>query len=245
MAEFVQIMIGSVMVENNSSGVPQFATAEYSAPSGALTCKSCGKPIVGAQYRVNGVPVCSACVRQIKEKLPKDSNAAFVRGVLFGVGGAILGLGIYVAFALATGLVAGIVSLAVGFIVGKAILMGSGGTGGRRYQIAAVLLTYLAVSMAAVPIAISVHMKQKSAQPAAQASASVNASAQKMGPLRAAGILTLIGIVSPFLALSNPAQGVIGLVILFVGIRIAWRMTAARRVDIVGPVNETVGATPG
>ena len=37
----------------------------------------------------------------------------------------------------------------------KAMMKGSGGIGGRRYQVAALLLTYGSVSMAAVPIAIS------------------------------------------------------------------------------------------
>ena len=105
------------MEEKNTSGVPQFATAEYSKISGA-PCKSCGKPIIGAQYRVNGLPVCAACAQKIKQQLPKDSHSAFVRGILFGVAGAILGLGLYVTFTLATGLIAGIVSLAVGFLVG-------------------------------------------------------------------------------------------------------------------------------
>jgi hypothetical protein len=233
------------MEEKKSSGVPQFATAEYSTPSGDLTCKSCGKPIVGPQYRVNGVPVCASCTQRIKDQLPKDSHAAFVRGVLFGVGGAILGLVIYVVFAIATGLIAGIVSLAVGFIVGRAILMGSHGAGGRRYQVTAVLLTYLAVSLSAVPIAISVHMKQKSTHQAAQASDSATASEPKMNLIRAAGVLTLIGVASPFLELSDPMHGVIGLVILFVGIRIAWRMTAAKPVNIVGPINEAAPAVHG
>ncbi len=233
------------MEEKKSSGVPQFATAEYSSPSGDLTCKSCGKPIVGAQYRVNGVPVCASCTRRIQEQLPKDSHSAFVRGVLFGIGGAILGLIIYVVFAIATGLIAGIVSLAVGFIVGKAILLGSGGAGGRRYQVAAVLLTYLAVSLAAVPIAISLHMKQKSEQRVAPASDSATANAPKISPLQAAGVLALLGVASPFLELSNPMQGVIGLVILFVGIRIAWRMTAAKPVNIVGPIKEAAPAVHG
>ena len=37
---------------------------------------------------------------------------------------------------------------------GKAMHLGSRGVGGRRYQLVAVLLTYLAVSLSAVPIAI-------------------------------------------------------------------------------------------
>jgi hypothetical protein len=230
------------MEEKKNDPVPQFATAEYSSQASAATCKSCGKVISGPQYRVNGVPVCASCVQKIKERLPDDSHSAFVRGVLFGVGGAILGLGIYVGFALATGLIAGIVSLAVGFIVGKAIVMGSGGAGGRRYQVAAVLLTYMAVSLSAVPIAISQQMKARSAQQTAQAAPA--APAQKMSPMRAVGVLTLVGLASPFLELSNPTHGIIGLVILFVGLQIAWRMTAAKPVNIVGPIDEAVSQTP-
>ena len=168
----------------------------------------------------------------------------FARGVVFGVVGALLGLGIYVGFALATGLIAGLVSLAVGYIVGRAILMGSGGIGGRRYQVVAVLLTYIAVSLAAVPIAVSQHMKQKSAQAQSQVSEAPTNS-PKVSVSRAVGTLALIGLVSPFLGLSNPMQGVIGLIILFVGIRIAWRMTAARQLSILGPISEPIQGTTG
>ncbi|HEY2528865.1 MAG TPA: hypothetical protein VGJ20_13115 [Xanthobacteraceae bacterium] len=143
-----------------------------------------------------------------------------------------MGLALYVGFALATGWIVGFVSLAVGYIVGKAIMFGSGGVGGRRYQVAAVLLTYIAVSMAAVPIAIS-QVKQKSAQQRAQASDPTTAAKANMSPLKGLGVLTIIGLASPFLDLANPAHGVIGLIILFVGIRIAWRLTAGRAVKIL------------
>jgi hypothetical protein len=229
-----------------SNGAPQFATAEYSAQPGAAVCKSCGKSITGAYYQVNGVPVCGTCAQRIKDQMPVDSHSAFVRGICFGVGGAILGLTLYVGFALATGWIVGFVSLAVGFIVGKAIAFGSGSVGGRRYQVAAVLLTYMAVSLSAVPIAISQQMRQKSAQQQAQASDPATAAAQpKMHPLKALGVLTVIGLASPFLDLANPAHGLIGLIILFVGIRIAWRLTAGRAVNIVGPINDPAPAMPG
>ncbi len=235
-----------------SDGVPQFATAEYSGKAIEAKCKACGNLISGAYYQVNGAKICSNCAQQIKDTTPKDSHTAFGRGVLFGIGGAILGLGIYVGFALATGLIAGLISLAVGFIVGKAIVMGSGGVGGRRYQVAAVLLTYIAVSLAAVPIAVSQHIKQRSAQAQAQASDSAANSSKvsgstsnspKMSAAKAVGMLALIGLASPFLALSNPMQGIIGLIILFVGIRIAWRMTATRQVSILGPISDAIPAT--
>lgn len=233
------------MEEKVSNGVPQFATAEYSAQPGEVVCKSCGKPITGAYYQANGVPVCGPCVQRIKDQAPVDSHSAFVRGICFGVGGAILGLALYVGFALATGWIVGFVSLAVGYMVGKAIVFGSGGVGGRRYQVAAVLLTYIAVSMAAVPIAISQQMKQKNAQQRAQASDSTTAVKPKMSPLKAIGVLSIVGLLSPFLDLANPAHGVIGLIILFVGIRIAWTLTAGRAVSIIGPINGPAPSMPG
>jgi hypothetical protein len=221
-----------------SNDVPQFATAEYSGKAGEAVCKSCAQAVSGDYYRVNGVLICANCAQQIKDGIPKDSHTSFVRGILFGVGGAILGLGIYVGFAVATGWMVGYISLAVGYIVGKAIVMGSGGVGGRRYQAAAVLLTYMAVSLAAVPIALSVHMKQRSAEQHAQVSGSAAVDAPKMNPAKAIGMLALIGLASPFLGLANPVQGIIGLIILFVGIRIAWKITAGRQVSILGPLRD-------
>jgi hypothetical protein len=114
----------------------------------------------------------------------------------------------------------------VGYIVGKAIVMGSKGQGGRRYQIAAVALTYVAVSLSAVPIAMYGHASLTFA-------------------LEAAGKLALLGLASPFLDFSDPTRGIIGVVILFVGMRIAWRMTAARSVQIIGPLSESAPIASG
>lgn len=50
--------------------------------------------------------------------------------------------------------------------------------------------------------------------------------------------LALLGIASPFVQVweGGPSFGwVIGLVILFVGIKIAWKMTAGRSLEIYGP----------
>src|SRR5579864_4319534 len=110
----------------------------------------------------------------------------------------------------------------------------------------------MAVSLAGGPIAMCVRTKQKSAQqhtqagnpvvqPAASsASAAAGAAAApapKMSFGKALGLLTLLGLASPFLALSNPTSGIIGLVILLVGIRIAWQLTAAKTLEISGPLD--------
>jgi hypothetical protein len=226
-----------------SDGMPQFTTAEYVEKTGP-SCKICAKPISGDYYQVNGATACASCALALRQQFTQDSHAAFVRGVIFGIGGAILGLAIYVAFALGTGLVIGYVSLAVGFIVGKAVTVGSGGRRGRRYQIAAVLLTYIAVSLSAVPIFISQQFKRQGIErPTPSNDSSIKApTTVKMSPFKAIGMLAVVGLASPFLALSDPMHGVIGLVILFVGLRIAWTLTAARPLRILGPIG---AAAPG
>jgi hypothetical protein len=199
------------------SQTPQFATAEYASGRSNVTCAACRQPVGGSYFKVKGNPVCAACTDEIRAKMPRDSHGAFARALVFGIAGALIGLALYVIFAVATGLIIGWVSLAVGFIVGKAMRLGSRGVGGRRYQMAAVLLTYFAVSMSAVPIAIE------------------QAHSQLIINSRVVAELAIAGIASPILDLRDPAHGLIGLIILFVGMRFAWRFTAAPTLNVSGP----------
>jgi hypothetical protein len=195
---------------------------------------------------------CTACGERAQHEQPKDSHSLFTRGLVFGTGGAILGLILYAVFAIATGLVIGYVSLAVGYIVGKAIKTGSQGTGGRRYQIAAVLLTYAAVSLAAIPIDMSVYAKQRKMHPteieqsraaSGQAPSAPGAGGEPSSLGGALLQLTFLGLASPFLELAeDPFHGLIGLVILLVGVRIAWTLAAGRETQIFGPFETAVPA---
>jgi hypothetical protein len=254
-------------MSDNPSGTPQFNTAEYVSKPGANACRSCNTTVSGPYYRVNGALACANCVQQLQNQLPRDTHSAFVGALLFGFGGAILGLIIYAAFGIITGWMIGYVSLAVGYIVGKAMLKGSGGIGGRRYQIAAVVFTYFAVSMAAIPLGISQAIKHKNerqhalvrtpnsasssqaqrenvANDPSEPSASPDNPPTPRRPAPSLGSaitgLLLLGLASPFLELSEPLQGMIGLVILFVGLRIAWKLTAGKEVEILGPFGESV-----
>jgi hypothetical protein len=277
-----------------SNFTPQFGTAEYLGSPGVDHCQLCQQPIAGEYYRANAAIACPPCAQNMRGALAKDTHAAFVRGLLFGIGAAIVGLVLYATFTIMTGLVIGYVSLAVGWMVGKAMMKGSHGIGGRRYQIAAVLLTYAAVSMAAVPIALHYarqprqnnsirRLQQKQAPtqnlqdeqrrleqefgnqkplptPTPETGASsarahvapsplVTAQHQEPAPAqppsrqrRSRGEvilrLALLGLFSPFVELweVGPSFGwIIGLVILFVGMRFAWTITAGRAIEIFGP----------
>jgi hypothetical protein len=237
------------------SSVPQFATAEYAGTGD--TCKSCNQAISGTYYRINGALACQRCTDQLKNQIPKDSHAAFVRALAFGFAAAIGGLILYAAFSIITGIAIGYVSLAVGWMIGKAMRAGSNGLGGRRYQIAAAAFTYAAVSMAAIPIYFSQMSKHKPAQaphvqtfpspsgspqkesaaadPAASSQTGSSPAKPSMNPFAVLGVLVLIGLASPFLELQSPISGLIGLVILFVGIRFAWQQTGAPKLEMIGP----------
>ena len=82
---------------------PQFGTAEYQTKPGSDTCKTCNQAIAGRYYRINGSLACERGTEQLKSQLPKDSHSAFVRGLVFGLGGAILGLTLYSVFGIVTG----------------------------------------------------------------------------------------------------------------------------------------------
>lgn len=199
---------------------PQFSTAEYIPPPTIQRCHFCSTPLVSDYYRVGGKTACAGCAAAAREGTATgQSNTAFTRALLLGVVAAIVGLACYSAFTIATNLYVGYVALGVGYIVAKAMKAGSGGLGGRPYQITAVILTYLAIALAEIPIILwSLRARIPS------------------GHILAVAIRLLpVGLESPILAMRSPVHGLINAVILFVGLQIAWRGTAATGVAVEGP----------
>jgi hypothetical protein len=193
---------------------------------------------------------CTQCATEAQTGQPRDSHSAFTRGVLLGIGAAILGMIAYAAFTIITGWYIGYLALGVGYLVAKAIKKGSNGLGGRPYQIAAVLLTYAAISIAAVPIGISYAVKHRQAQHQAQTQtqsgdATANGDSEQQNsapapkqPSNLGGFILqmiFLGLASPFMELESPAHGLIGLFILFIGLRIAWQLTATAPLNVEGP----------
>jgi hypothetical protein len=57
-------------------------------------------------------------------------------------------------------------------------------------------------------------------------------------------VLLFAGLASPFLEITEGVSGLIGLVIIFVGIRIAWKMTGAPPLEILGPFQANAPPLP-
>jgi len=246
------------MQDNQATQTPQFSTADYGTSQTGDTCKVCKHPVGRTYYRANNAVVCGRCTDNLKRQIPQDSHTAFVRAILFGIGGFAIGMALYAGFVIATGISIGYLALAVGFIIGKAMMTGSKGVGGRRYQIVAVLLTYAAVSIAYVPILIHFMNKQRTERAAITQKASNNPArnAQVEPPTgnvpvptsrpnlaAIVGRLALWGLASPFLRLQYGPSALLGLIILAVGMQFAWKMTAGKGMVITGPFQSANAAS--
>lgn len=202
---------------------------------GIQHCTLCGRVIEGRFAMVRAKIACVSCAARerdsatrmsapvraasrpmsapVEDAIGVEESGAFAPALFYGIGAAVIGLVVYASFTIVTHWYFGYVALLVGWMVGKAVMQGSGGVGGFRYQVTAVVLTYAAISLASIPIGI--------------ARAADQGYAVDWGAM--AGPLLVGGIASPFLKLQQGPYGIIGLVILFVGLRVAFRLTREKQ----------------
>jgi uncharacterized membrane protein len=229
-------------------------------------CKFCGTPVPGTYYRVDINLACTRCGKAVRH----ERNVVFVRALTFGVVAAIAGCAIYSTIAIVTGWNLSVISLLVGLMVGKGMMAGSHGSGERRYQVVAALLTYVAVSLATVPASLSYAVTQQVTAESEVRNVSQFTIPQvadpvtiqsrihpvKMNSIRipsalatqrprmrlavAIGVLALSGLASPFVVLAHSlSHGLLMLLILMIGIRIAWKTSMGKRMPrLYGPFEQ-------
>ena len=145
----------------------------------------------------------------------QEVSGEFPKALLFGAVAAILGCLAYAAFTIVTHITIGFVALFLGAFIAKAMLRATDGVGGRKYQIAAVVLTYLSVSMADV-VELLWQLRAKG---------------MDLSHISTKGyaILVKFGLESPFLDLKDSFfSGLIGLFILYLAMQSAWKVAAGK-----------------
>ena len=177
----------------------------------AMPCVLCKKPIAGQYYEANGKTVCVECKQRVEARANSDGGS-LGKSLLLGTGAAVLGAAIYYAVLATTNINFGLISVLVGYMVGKAVRKGSNGFGGPKYQAVALGLTYLAVGATYVPFMFR--------------------------DTRPTVLAVIIGLViGPVLVLTKDIiSGVISAFALFE----AWQLTRRARIAFTGPY--TVGA---
>jgi hypothetical protein len=226
------------------------------AVSGSASCTACHTHIADVYYDVNGHTFCEKCrVLALNAAETPGGIGPLLLAGLFGFGGAIAGAVVYYAV-LAMGFEIGIIAILCGYLVGYMVRKGAGTRGGRRFQVMAVLLTYLSIAMAWAPIfvkEIRAGNTQESAVAGKAAGGTTTVSSEKpadakevttSGLVRAVGVLLGLFIALPLIAaFGSMPSGLISLVIMFFGMARAWRMTAAPQFVVSGPYRVGGGAT--
>jgi hypothetical protein len=227
----------------------------------APACDRCQKPIADAYYyEVNGQVVCRPCKTALAQPPAGNSASRMLRAMAFGIGGAVVGAGIYYAILALTGYEIGLVAIAVGWLVGRGVQKGSEGIGGWAYQALAVGLTYLAIVSTYVPFILkAVGESQAAATAVTPDSAGANQAAlaavtpdPTVGADTSAATLTAgtlaLG-VAALLALAAAApflagfENAIGILIIGFALYQAWKMNRRVPLAIQGPF--AVGRGPG
>jgi hypothetical protein len=213
---------------SDGGGLLQFARAEVGQPA-AVTCLQCHQPVGEAYYEAAGKTVCERCKGQIEWHLAEGAGfVGFLKALAFGAAGGLLGAAAWYAVrVLSGGYQLALIAIAVGWLVGRGVNLGTAGRGGVGFQVLAVLLTYTSIVMQYVP-----DIWQGLAQ-----------SQQFAGPARVLALVIAVPLAFavPFFGLP---QNVIGLLIIGFGLMQAWRMNARPQVAFSGPYRVAPVAPP-
>ena len=173
--------------------IPDFDRADY-----PRTAESTPRVIEGEVLGTSGGRVPRA----------QPSASDFPLALLFGSAAAVVGAIGYALVGL-SGFIVSIVAIGVAWLIARAMMTATGGAGGRRYQVAAVLLTYLAVSCGEI-----IHPLWNAHRGGLPWAAMANP------------VVLRYALFGPVLALTQGLNGLLGAFILAIGLRTAWQMAA-------------------
>jgi hypothetical protein len=219
---------------SGGAGGMQFDKVDLAAPSEARACRICKRPITDEYFEIARAVICRSCATALSGS--KEGRGDFGRAMLFGVGAALLGTVVWFAITKAIHSWWGFMAIGVGLLVGKAVKRGGRGLGGGRYQALAMVLTYLSITGAYVPLIV---------QGIADAAGETGSLPT---PFPVWSVLEL-ALRAPFM---GGASNIMGIIIIGIGLYEAWKIN--RRVPLSGPYRfgpaappliATPGAPPG
>jgi hypothetical protein len=148
-----------------------------------------------------------------------------------------------------TNLEIGLVAIAIGYMVGYAIRKGAGGRGGRRFQVVALLLTYWAVGLAYLPLAVQGVTENKATQtetaPASDQREETVSGSNDVNLAIGVALLVALSLALPVLVVfGSLPSGLITAAIVGFGMQQAWRMTAAPQLAVSGPFRIAASDAP-
>ncbi len=202
----------------------QFDKAEFSNPSGIGPCVMCAAPIESEYWHANGQVICPRCATTLGTAQQTPAKHLLLKGTLYAVVSAIGCSIAYAAILVITNYELALISIAVGWLVGKAARVGTGGLGGRPVQIVAVIATYIAISGSLFFQILYSFFKE----------------GKLVNGIFGYLYLFVISLGKPFFELQEGFSGILGIAILFFGLQQAWQQTRSVQVAIAGPYSTLV-----
>lgn len=228
----------------------QFDKATYTsaADPAAPPCENCRQSLGAEYWQWQTRMVCATCRSNLAALIEQSqSKKSFMRALLLGSGAAV-GCGIaYAIFVALTDFQIALVTIGIAFLIAKIMRHCSAGVGGRKYQLLAVALTYVASAMGYAPAVLSGLKDDSPKEAAAASSAQAKAAATPATPAQpntraepaSAGQVALafvfifaITLAAPFLAAT---EAPIGLLIVFFGLWEAWKLSQGLPLTLEGP----------
>lgn len=143
------------MSEQETDEKLQFDKAEFDSEVAEARCSMCNNALSGQYYTVNMSSTCPNCAENARLHFARPATVgATFKSILFGIGAGIAGSVVYYIILKLTGYEIGFIAILVGYLVGRAVMIGSGHRGGLRYRAIAVAITYLAIVSTYVPLVI-------------------------------------------------------------------------------------------
>lgn len=204
---------------NGASGDLSFDRAIPAEPvsvggSGGVSCANCRRTLTDVYHTANGEPICANC-RHILEGATRGVTepAALAKALVFGAVATLAGALLYWAVIRFFNLEIGLVAIASGWMIGKALREGASGRGGPVLQFVGAGLVYLSVALAYLPFVME---------------------AAPPGSSLVAGLYVALRV--PLQQIfDSGAGGLISALIIGFGMMQAWQMAATPKVAFQGP----------
>ena len=144
-----------------------------SADRTARVCAQCATPITDRYFTLGSHVLCESCHHAFQNaKAPGNAASRFFGAAAIGTTAAAIGCALWMLVTELTGYEIGLIAIAVGYLVGMAVHIGSRRVGGVAYQLLAVFLTYSAIVMTYVPMIANEFMTNEGLQQEARAALS-------------------------------------------------------------------------
>jgi hypothetical protein len=182
----------------------------------AAACSACQSALRGSYFQAGGHMLCESCAGNVRNAF-QDKSGGFgrlLKATALGVGGGLAGGAVYTAVLAIAHINAALVTILIGFLVGKGVSKGSGGRGGVGYQILAVLITYLAIGLSAMLAEV------------------LTTDAAHGSIFKQVAICIIGAFIGPVVVATS---SILGAVITFFGLLRAWQSNKAVQVQITGP----------